>query len=194
MSGIGNSLLNWPNGMERTPPDERQTGQKFSKSFSSTKSELGREFDRMDVDEWRLDDVSGSGGDPGVVLRWKKDGNEYAVACDAYTTKSANLRSAYLYINETRMREKRPVETVEDAFAAARLPPSNGGEGVVVAGSRPAHEVLGIPQDASDEEAKQAYREQAKEAHTDQGGSTEEFQELREAFKQFTGKDPSDVR
>lgn len=187
MSDIGSSLLNWPDGMERTPPAERETGQKFSKSFSATQSELGREFDRMEVDEWRLDDVTGSGGDPGVVLRWKKDGNEYAVACDAYNTKSANLRSAYLYINETRMREKRPVETVEDAFAAARLPSGDGAD-AIAATDEAAHEILDVPRDATDAEAKAAYREQVPDAHPDGDGSSAEFQRLKAALEKFTGE------
>ncbi|NHN61169.1 MULTISPECIES: ferredoxin Fer [Halorussus] len=46
-------------------------------------------------------------------------------------------------------------------------------------------DVLLIDADADDEEVEQAYRERVKEAHPDQGGSVEEFQAVRAAYKKI---------
>jgi hypothetical protein len=164
-----------------------------STSIAKTTSAIETEMGRLDPAEWRVD--TGSGGahtkrnglpkhsanpqDPGVVLRWKKDSEDFAVACDAYTRLRDNLRCVYLWVNETRMRGQRPVETGESEFAAARLPPAD--EAAVVASEPPAHGVLGVPPDASDEEVNNAFRDLAKEHHPDQGGDVETFQRLRDA-------------
>ncbi|WP_336329503.1 ferredoxin Fer [Haloarcula sp. CGMCC 1.2071] len=54
-------------------------------------------------------------------------------------------------------------------------------------------EVLGIPPDADDGEIVDAYRERVKEAHPDQGGSTEEFQAIKDAYERLqNGYEPGD--
>jgi hypothetical protein len=176
MKGVS-ELLDWPDHIDRTPSGERTSTSKFDTSFSKTRGQLKKEMARMDVDEWRLEDVTGSHGDPGVVVRWLKDGDEYAAACDYYTSKKDNIRSVYLWLKETRKRNDRPVETAEDNFAAARLP---SGQPIEADGDLP-HEVLEVPQDATEEEVRDAYREKAKDAHDDQGGSTAEMVALNSA-------------
>ena len=179
--------VDWPDGFERTPPGEREKITKFSTGFRKTKRDLKKEMERMGVDHWRLDDVTGSGGDPGVVVRWTADGVDHAVACDAYASKSSNLRSAYLWINETRKRGDRPVVTGQDEFAAAQLPPGDGEEPIVAGGvddglDREPHDVLGVAPDAPEPVIRGAFRELAKEGHGDQGGSEKyDVQELQQA-------------
>ncbi|MFB6096417.1 MAG: ferredoxin Fer [Haloferacaceae archaeon] len=52
-------------------------------------------------------------------------------------------------------------------------------------------DILGVGPDADEEELKQAYRERAKEAHPDQGGSVEEFQLVRAAYDEIqSGYEP----
>lgn len=183
---MAGSLLNWPSGLERTPPEDREKTSKFSSNFRRTQSDLKDEMRLMDVEEWRLDDVTGSGGDPGVVLRWIDNGNEYAVACDHYEYKKSNLRSVYLYVKETRKRNDRPVETANDEFAAARLPA--GDEDANVADGRSDHEVLGVSPDASDDEIKAAYREKIKELDPDKPeGDEDEFVRVRDAKERLIG-------
>ncbi|MFY4811355.1 ferredoxin Fer [Haloarcula sp. AONF1] len=54
-------------------------------------------------------------------------------------------------------------------------------------------EVLGIPPDADDGEIVDAYRERVKEAHPDQGGSTAEFQTVKDAYERLqNGYEPGD--
>jgi len=130
------SGIDWPAGFERTDEYHRLSGSKFQASLADTTSEIAAEMDRMGVDEWHAS--TGSCGaytksnglpkhnanpdDPGFVLRWSKDGEQFAVACDKYRRLRDNCRSVYLWVHETRMRSNRPVQTGEDEFAAARLP------------------------------------------------------------------------
>lgn len=177
------SMLNWPSGFDRTPEHERESGSKFDVGYRQTKSELKNEMDLLGADEWRLDEVSGR-QDPGVVLRWMKHDQEHAVACDHYAAKKANLRCVYLWVNETRMRSQRPVEHAEDEFAAARLPPGDEADDVVVAGAANGelpHEVLEVAPDAPEDVVEAAYRAKAQDAHADQGGSTERMTRLNKA-------------
>jgi len=180
---VASSLLNWPENIPRTPADKREHCKKFQSDIQTTRSDLASEMDLMGVEEWRVEEVSGSGGDPGVVVRWRVDGNEYAAACDYYTTKTDNLRETYHWIKETRMREKRHTSTAADSFAAARLPTGNA----PVDQQAPPHVILGVSEGASDDEIREAYRDLVKERHPDVGGSGSEFQAVREAYEELMG-------
>lgn len=170
-------MLDWPDFADRTPEEERKDESKFSVGYRQTKSDLRKEFERMGVEKWTLDDVTGSGGDPGVVVRWVDDGHERVVACDAYTSKSQNLREIYTWISETRLRSNRPVVTAGESFAAARLPPADGttatADDTAVAAREPPHEILGVAEDAPDPVVVGAFRELTKEGHSDQGDNPE---------------------
>jgi len=45
------------------------------------------------------------------------------------------------------------------------------------------HEVLDVPRDADEDAVRDAYRELMKEHHPDQGGSTEEFMQIKDAYE-----------
>ena len=181
------SLLNWPEGIDRTDPEDRDDCNKFSVSLAKTRRDLSTEMDLMGVDQWRIEEVGGGGGDPGVVVRWKDDGVEYAAACDKWDTKTANLREAYLWVNETRMRSQRPVETADDSFAAARLP-SGDEDSLDLPAKTEAMAILGVEPGADDERIKEAYRARIKDAHADQGGSSEAAKEVIDAYQKLTGE------
>ncbi len=124
--------------------------------------------------------------DPGVVVRWRMDGEQYAVACDRYSRVRDNLRTVYLYIREKRKMEQRPVVTGESEFANARLPP--GEDETAVVGREPPHEVLGLEPDADDCEVRAAFREQVKEVHPDtEDGSRAAFDRVRDARDAMLG-------
>lgn len=178
--------LDWPNRFDRTPPGQRENTTKFKVSFSRTKRELRQEMERLGVDMWGMDDETGSGGDPGVVVRWTKDNVDYAVACDAYTSKKDNLREAYLWIKETRMRSDRPVETGQDDFAAAQLPPGDP-EREMVVGRQPPHEILGVAPDADPDAAEAAAKRLQRKYHPDTGEepNREKFQRVTKARKRL---------
>jgi len=184
------TALDWPAGWDRTPPAERDPGRKFEATLGDTTAALETELDRMAVDEWRasianrhtksngLPRYNANPEDPGFVLRWVDDGEQFAVACDAYADLSANVRAVYKWLHETRMRSQRPVQTGDSEFAAARLP---AGDEDAVVGRKPPHEVLGVAPDAPDAAVKGAARQLKAESHPDNGGDRERFQRVVEA-------------
>jgi len=186
------SELDWPTGFERTAPGERERNSPFSVSLAQTSSDIRTELDRMGADDWRASTASGGAytkrdglpkhnanpGDPGFVLRWTNDGENFAVACDHYAGLRDNARTVYLWINETRKRSQRPVQTGSAEFAAARLP--SGDDDAIVA-TEPPHEVLGVAKDAPEAVVEAAARRLKANAHPDSGGSREEFQRIVDA-------------
>ena len=188
--------LDWPASFERTSAADRERNRSFEATLGATTKELATEMDRMDVDEYRgeignahtksngLPLHNANPDDPGFVLRWVDDGEQFAVACDASPQLRDNVRYVLKWVNETRMRGKRPVETGDSEFAAARLPPGDDGDGDVVAGtatSQPAHEVLGVAPDAPVNVVESAARARKAETHPDNGGDRDEFQRVVEA-------------
>lgn len=183
--------LDWPRGWDRTHSGDRTRNNRFEKGLRESIDELEAELERVGVDDWRLSTAAehqkrnpkypyadANPDDPGAVVRWSMDGEQYAVACDAYTRLRDNVRSLLLYIREKRKMENRPVETGESEFANARLPPADGD---AVAGERPNYVVLGVDPDASEDEIVAAYREKAKDVHPDRNGDEEEFRRLKQA-------------
>jgi len=187
------SRINWPSWAERTPTHQRERNTNFSASVATTSDDLRTDMQRLNPDDWRVE--TGSGGshtdakglprhtaapdDPGVVLRWSKDGDDHAVACDEYSRLRDNLRTVYHWVHETRLRATRPVTTGQDEFAAAKLPSGDDTDAVVA--REPPHEVLGVAPDASDDAVRAAYRELVTDAHPDQGGSVEKMKRLQQA-------------
>ncbi|WP_255516676.1 J domain-containing protein [Haloferax sp. KTX1] len=188
--------INWPANFERTPPSDRESTTKFSISLTSAFTRLERSLKRIGVDDFdyefdarqRQKDkrpyARANPDDPSFVVRWTKDGEQFAVACDRYSEFRDNVRAVGLYLEEKRKMENRPVATGESEFANARLPPADDD---VVAAPRPAHEVLGVEPDASDEEIRDAFREAVKKRHPDKGGRLELFNELQEAKEAMLG-------
>lgn len=76
------TVLDWPSLAERTPADERSSPSKFDKGWRETKQELKSLMEKMGVDRWYLEDVTGLHGDPGVIVRWTENGVDHAVASD----------------------------------------------------------------------------------------------------------------
>lgn len=189
--------LDWPAGFERTSADDREPNRSFEATLGSTTSELATEMDRMGVDHWRgeianahtksngLPLYNANPDDPGFVLRWTDDEEQFAVACDASTRLRDNVRYVLKWVNETRMRGQRPVKTGDSEFAAARLPPGDETGGAVAASStvEPAHEVLGVQPDAPESIVERAARARKVETHPDNGGDAEEFKRVVEAEK-----------
>ncbi|ELZ84423.1 heat shock protein DnaJ domain protein [Haloferax elongans ATCC BAA-1513] len=185
------SDLDWLPGFERTPAHERTKNNNYRASLGQTTSDLETEMGRMDVDDWgasignqhtlsnSLPRHNARPDDPGFVMRWSKNGEQFAVACDRYSRLRDNVREVYKWIHETRMRSQRGVVTGEDEFAAARLPSAD--DVVAAPASRSPHHVLGVDPDASEDEVEDAYREKLHEVHPDRGGSHAEFQKLQNA-------------
>lgn len=184
--------IDWPAGFERTPPVDRTRTTKFkvaqNEAINRIESAL---MDRLGVDDWRLSTAAphrkkdgrpyanANPDDPGAVIRWTKDGEQYAVACDEYTDLRSNVRAIGLYIEEKRKMSNRPVVTGQDEFATARLPSGDGED--AIAAAPPPHEVLEVAPDADESVVKAAARRMLKEHHPDAGGDVEQFKRVQQA-------------
>lgn len=192
--------IDWPPFLERTPPAERTSTSKFSVTLAAAISTIETELeDRLGVDDWRLSTAAAhrksdgkpyanaSPDDPGVVVRWSNDGEQFAIAADQYTRLRDNAREIGLYIHEKRKMANRLVRTGQDEFATARLP--SGNEDVIVAGdggtgtasAKAPHEVLGVAPDADAEVVRGAARQLRAKYHPDTGDDAD-----RDAFIRVT--------
>lgn len=184
--------LDWPPEFgERTPARQREPNRSYEVTLAQSLDDLEAELDRLGVDDLRYSfDAQqrqrdgrpysrANPDDPGFVVRWTVDGDQYAVGCDAYDRLRDNVRTVGLYVREKRKMEQRPVETGEAEFSNLRLPGPEDTD--VVAAEPPPHEVLEVDPDASPQVVRAAYREQVKRAHPDQGGTAAELKRVREA-------------
>lgn len=105
--------------------------------------------------------------DPGVAVWFMWDGERRCFAVDRYQKVEDNLQAIH-HVLEARRTEMRHagISMVKAAMAgfAAALPPP---------GSKPWHDVLGVPADASPATVDAAYRRLAAERHPDKPGGSE---------------------
>lgn len=193
MNAEQESHIDWPAEFERTDPSDREP---YSGGFRVTRSTAFQNvLDELrgwdGVTDVQLDSgaehqkrnpnkpyANASYDDPGVVVRFTKDGEEMAAACDRWDNPRDNAQDLYHYLHETRMQELRGTVTAESEYEKLRLP--SGDEDATVA-EPPAHRVLGVDRDASEAEVRDAYRERLSDCHPDQGGSQEAFKRLQRA-------------
>jgi len=192
--------IDWVTGLDRTSSRSRERTSKFSVTFYEALSAIATELeDRVDVDDWRVSTAAphrksdgqpyanAAPDDPAVVIRWSKQGEQYAVASDHYTDWRDNCRAIGLYIREKRKMSDRPVTTGQDEFATARLPSGEEGNAIVAgAAGDPAdqeghYEFLGLTPAASEPAVHGAIRQLKKEFHPDNGGDRDQFRRVVEA-------------
>lgn len=185
--------LDWPEGFPRTDPADRERypgGFRVSRrvAFQNVLNELKT----WDVTDVQLDSgmkhlkrdpnkpyADASFDDPGVVVRFTKDGEQMAAACDRWDNPRDNAKDLAKYLNETRMQEQRGTVTAQSEYEKLRLP--SGDDTTLVDGRQP-HAVLGVSRNASEAEIRRAFREKIKQAHPDTGdGNGERVQTLKEA-------------
>lgn len=189
----GSEHIDWPAEFERTDPSDREP---YPGGFRVTRSTaFGNILDELatwqGVTDVQLDSgaehqkrnpnkpyANASYDDPGVVVRFNKDGEDMAAACDRWDNPRDNAQDLYHYLHETRMQEKRGTVTAESEYEKLRLP---SGDEDATAAEPPAHAVLGVDRDASEAEVREAYRERLKETHPDHGGTQEQFKRVKNA-------------
>jgi len=117
--------------------------------------------------------------DPGAAVYFKLKGKPCVLACDKWNRVEDNLRAITKHIEALRGQERWGVGSVEQAFAGyTALPP---------AGSSPGQSwwnVLGCAHDAPFEICQEAYRQKARAAHPDNGGSHDAMVALNAAWDQ----------
>jgi hypothetical protein len=112
--------------------------------------------------------------DPGVCLYFTLKGKPHALPCDTYHRVADNIAAIAKHIEATRAIERYGVATMAEMFTGFAALPSPGA-------ARAWWEVLGVSQHASIDEINAAWREMAKTAHSDAGGSDAAMSELNVA-------------
>jgi hypothetical protein len=184
--------LQWPEGWPRTPPGKRKPSAPFRTTFDRARRQLLDEVRIMGgnnvvISSWLA--VRNDGApyadharrqipDPGVAVYFMLHGKQMVLARDAYSTVHDNLRSIGLAVEHLRGLERHGgapmMERAFEGFAQIAA-----GKGAQRAPS--CWEILDIPPGAAKEAIQEKFRELAKTAHPDLGGSPELFDRIRRA-------------
>jgi hypothetical protein len=185
--------LQWPVGQPRT---DRRRKAPFSAGETTIINDLERAVRKLDLQDVeittnrrvRIDGrlsqgITDGGGDPGVCVYFKRKGQETVLAFDKFNDFWGNLRAVGLYLEYmARLESYDMAEYADRAFTGFKALP----EGTITPlPHRDWWIVLGVPQYASPQEVKTAYREMMGAAHPDAGGSQAEFDEVRRAYREW---------
>lgn len=185
----------WPAGWPRTPTDRQDRVYPFKKLgsngwrdkfiwFAEARDGLLDELRRLAANspvvsanhptdrygvptEWKkrvLDD--------GVAAYFQSSGPPMVMASDRFQSVAANLRSLALAIEAMRQLERHGGGTMMERALTGF---------VALLARKDPHEILGVRPEATPEEIDAAFRQKAKSAHPDAGGSAEAMQALVEA-------------
>lgn len=192
--------LQWPEGWKRTPASQRRRG-RFTRrdtgvngwrssralTFAEALRRLLEQVRLLGADrpvlstnvELRLDGLPRASDarkldDPGAALYFTLRGQARCLACDGYLDVASNIAALAGHIEALRAIDRYGVGTIDQAFAgyAPRLQ----------AAPSEWWTVLGVPRTAAWERVEAAYREAAKVAHPDAGGSPYQMARLTEAM------------
>jgi hypothetical protein len=187
--------LQWPDHIERSKG--RETG-KFKTSLAGAKKNVLDSLRRFAVDSGKKieNPVISSNvtlstenpSDPGVAVWFVWDGIQVSIPVDRYSSVAANLQAIH-HVIEARRTELRhgTLALVRATFKGFQALPSPG-----KTSKRPWWVVFDLPENCTKAEAQNAYREKAKTAHPDRGGSQSAMAELNiardEARRHFAGE------
>lgn len=192
--------LQWPQDWPRTPTNEQQSGAQFKQQDHHTGrrelppldyayGQLCDELRRLGAtnvvvsSNFRVDDyglIEGRVRDQGIAVYFQRGERAMAMACDRYTTASANLRSLALAIDAMRQLERHGGEAMSDrafsGFLAITGPSWH----------KPWREVFGLKADwsGSAKDLTDLYRIKARARHPDMGGSDALMAELNVALEE----------
>jgi hypothetical protein len=111
--------------------------------------------------------------DPGVALYFDLDKKPHVLACDRWDTVSDNIAAIAAHIEALRGQERWGVADLRQAFAGHVALPA------------PPHwsEILNVDRDAPADVIQSAYRQLARSAHPDRGGSRDAWDRLQAAYE-----------
>jgi DnaJ domain len=179
--------LAWPSGKPRTAYPERS---RFDVSFARARDQVLREIKLLGGSSpilstnipLRRDGLPYATfkepRDQGVAVYFTHNGRQMCFACDRWETIRENMQAVSKTIEALRGIERwGSGSMVEQAFTGF----------VALPAPKSPHEVLGVRLGATPEEIDAAYRQKAKSAHPDNGGSIEAMQALNEARGRLKG-------
>lgn len=114
--------------------------------------------------------------DPGVAVYFHFDGKPMVLACDKWDRVADNIAAVAAHLGAMRGMERWGVGKLSQVFAGYAALPAPG--------SAPGswYEILGVAESCTFEQARDAYREKAKIAHPDNGGSHDAMTVLNAAW------------
>lgn len=192
--------LQWPMGWKRAPDNDRSRGPDRMPP-GRVRQQLSNELRLMGAKDVVISSnvmIRNDGmpyanqkapEDPGVVLYFKRNGQNISLPCDRWSTVDANLNAIRLTVQAMRGIDRWGTEQMVDrAFTGyAELP-----ESVIIAppptDKRPHRDwwvVLGVDKYANVLDVKAAYRELLKVSHPDAGGSESDLMEVRQAYEEW---------
>jgi hypothetical protein len=159
---------------------------KIRATWSTTASEIERTFALWGVPEWQVRPMREldkrehwPASEAKVTVDFVLRGDAVSLSCGAQRRYFENFRVLYYAVEAMRMNELRGLTNImRDAYAQLSAPSKE----------RDPFEVLGVRSDAPVGVAEAAYRELAKSAHPDMGGSTERMQALNAAIEAVRGR------
>lgn len=127
--------LKWPDGFERTDPtDRRPYPHNFRVDTTEAFENILTEVNRMNgVTAVRVDTAvdhppenpnkppaEANPTDPGVVVRFNRNGGQYIVPCDRWSSLRDNAQAIARYIEAKRALNRYGVETLESEFGVQK--------------------------------------------------------------------------
>lgn len=112
--------------------------------------------------------------DPGVAAYFTLNGKPICMPCDTFTKAEQNIAGIAKHIEATRAIERYGVASLSEMFTGFEALPAPSA-------ARAWWEVLGVSQHATPEEINAAWRQKAKDAHSDLGGTDVAMSEINVA-------------
>lgn len=151
------------------------------KTWHQTQQELADCFELWGVKQWettyprgaRLEGFSQSEQDRTVTLTYTKKGKTVNLTMGRQARAIDNLRVLFLAVDDMRMNEKRGIsDLIESAYLQLNAPQEEMNP----------YDVLGLPRGTAKAVCEAQYKELAKQAHPDSGGSVERMKQLNDAI------------
>ena len=189
MSTISPYPLQWPEGRDRIPANKRlrspfrtsfqRAVENVQRSLRGFQRDAGVKIEHVVLSS-NVDLMNDNPADPGAVVWFMMDGQWVAFAVDRFRDVASNVQAIH-HIIEARRTELRygGLEIVRQTFRSFIALPSPAGEK-----KRTWREILGVGQFPTANEIERLYREKAKTAHPDAGGSDAAMAELNWARKE----------
>ena len=184
--------LQWPVGYPRTSFPSRHPYLKKTKTFGYERDELLRQLKLLGTREaiissnvpLRQDGIPYANferryiSDKGIAVYFIYNKEQKVIACDAWDSFEVNLRALWKTVEDMRALERNGCsQIINQVFTGFKaLPEQTSGH--------PWWQVLGINQNATQEDIKAAYRALSKVRHPDNGGDPASFAALAEAYQQ----------
>lgn len=182
--------LQWPVGYPRTKYPERND--RFDGTFAKSRDEIVYQLNKMGAKDvvistnvpLRRDGLPYASfgvkdfGDNGVAVYFSIDKEPSVLCCDKWQRIEWNMRAIVKTIDAMRGLDRWGVsEILKRVFTGFKAIPEN-------TNSQAWYNILGVKEDASQNEIKSAYRNLSKVLHPDVGGNSNSFNTLTNAYQQ----------